>query len=86
MPSQDQSQPGSSGNASFDAYRAEMLKRLEQEQGRFEDFLHRLRDAKDKVEFEEFMEDRARVARAATGAAPTSPAQGSGTPELRQPI
>ena len=47
------------GNASFDAYRAELLERLEKEQADFETFLERLRDARDKKEFERFMDDRA---------------------------
>ena len=47
------------GNASFDAYRSDMLDRLEQEQKSFEDFLTRLRDAKDQREFDRFMDDRA---------------------------
>lgn len=51
---------GSSGNAAFDAYRAETLRRLEDEQGEFEAFLKRLREARDKAEFDQFMEDRAR--------------------------
>ncbi|WP_224814591.1 DUF2852 domain-containing protein [Hasllibacter sp. MH4015] len=52
-----------SGNSSFDAYRATLLHRLEQEQGQFEGFLDRLRDAKDKREFDTFMDDRARRVR-----------------------
>ena len=48
-----------SGNASFDRYRSEMLVRLEEEQENFEDFLDRLRAAKDSTEFEQFMDDRA---------------------------
>lgn len=52
----------SSGNTAFDAYKADMLKRLEDEQQAFEDFLERLRDAKDKSEFDAFMEDRAKTA------------------------
>ena len=35
------------------------LGRREDEQSSFEDFLQRLRDAKDKAEFDEFMDDRA---------------------------
>lgn len=50
----------SSGNAAFDAYKAEMLRRLENEQDAFETFLQRLRDAKDKSEFDNFMDDRAK--------------------------
>lgn len=49
----------SSGNTSFDAYRRDTLARLEQEQDKFDDFLERLRAAKDKVEFDQFMDDRA---------------------------
>lgn len=48
-----------SGNASFDAYRADVIDRLEVEQETFEGFLTRLRDAKDKTEFDQFMDDRA---------------------------
>ena len=54
----------SSGNSAFDAYKAETLRRLEEEQENFEAFLKRLRDAKDKAEFDQFMDDRARKARA----------------------
>lgn len=53
---------GATGNTAFDTYRAEMLKRLEDEQAAFESFLGRLREAKDKQEFDAFMEDRARSA------------------------
>ena len=48
----------SSGNSAFDAYRDETIRRLEEEQGAFEAFLKRLRDAKDKQEFDSFMEER----------------------------
>jgi len=51
-----------SGNSAFDAYKAETLRRLEDEQKSFEDFLQRLREARDKAEFDQFMEDRARHA------------------------
>ncbi len=50
----------SSGNTAFDSYKADMLRRLETEQTAFETFLQRLRDAKDKSEFDAFMEDRAK--------------------------
>ena len=49
----------SSGNSAFDAYKEDTLRRLEQEQSDFESFLQRLRDAKDKAEFDQFMEERA---------------------------
>ena len=50
----------SSGNSAFDAYKADTLRRLEDEQTEFEAFLARLREAKDKAEFDQFMSDRAR--------------------------
>lgn len=49
----------STGNSAFDAYREETLRRLEEEQHSFETFLQRLRDARDKAEFDTFMQDRA---------------------------
>jgi hypothetical protein len=48
----------SSGNHAFDEYRASTIKRLEEEQQEFRDFLERLRFAKDKEEFDAFMNDR----------------------------
>jgi len=50
----------SSGNHAFDEYRRETLKRLEDEQTEFHDFLGRLRAAKDRSEFDAFMADRRR--------------------------
>ncbi|HEX6980109.1 MAG TPA: DUF2852 domain-containing protein [Alphaproteobacteria bacterium] len=51
-------EPPSSGNSAFDEYRAETLRRLEEEQREFKDFLERLRRAKDKAEFDQFMAER----------------------------
>jgi hypothetical protein len=48
----------SSGNRAFDEYRAETLRRLEEEQKEFMEFLDRLRHAKDKAEFDQFMNER----------------------------
>jgi len=48
----------SSGNRAFDEYRAETLRRLEEEQKEFAEFLERLRFAKDKAEFDQFMNER----------------------------
>ncbi len=48
-----------SGNRAFDAYKADTLRRLEEEQNSFETFLERLRAAKDKSEFDAFMDERA---------------------------
>ena len=56
----------SSGNQAFDSYKGETLRRLEEEQKAFEEFLQRLREAKDKSEFDEFMNDRAAHARETT--------------------
>jgi hypothetical protein len=47
--------PSASGNRAFDEYRAETLHRLEEEQKEFGAFLDRLRFAKDKAEFDQFM-------------------------------
>ncbi|QYK40262.1 MAG: DUF2852 domain-containing protein [Paracoccaceae bacterium] len=67
----------SSGNTAFDAYKAETLRRLQDEQEAFEAFLQRLRDAKDKTEFDTFMNERARQATApAPDAPPANPAAG----------
>lgn len=48
----------SSGNRAFDEYREETLRRLEEEQREFQDFLGKLRMAKDKAEFDQFMSQR----------------------------
>ncbi|GHF59193.1 hypothetical protein GCM10017056_33400 [Seohaeicola zhoushanensis] len=60
------------GNSAFDAYKADTLRRLEEEQRDFQAFLERLREAKDKAEFDQFIDDRAR--RAAQGEADNSAA------------
>lgn len=52
----------STGNTAFDSYKADTLKRLEDEQSAFEGFLQRLREAKDKQEFDRFMDERATTA------------------------
>ena len=54
------SRQSSSGNHAFDEYRSETLRRLEDEQRDFFEFLNRLRHAKDKAEFDQFMADRGR--------------------------
>jgi hypothetical protein len=53
-------QQRASGNRAFDEYRAETLRRLEEEQREFMEFLNRLRHAKDKAEFDQFMAERRR--------------------------
>jgi hypothetical protein len=52
--------PPPSGNTAFDEYRTETLHRLEEEQREFQAYLERLRQAKDKAEFDQFMADRRR--------------------------
>jgi hypothetical protein len=51
-------QSPSSGNRAFDEYKADTLKRLEEEQREFREFLARLRFAKDRAEFDQFMAER----------------------------
>ncbi len=55
----------STGNRAFDEYREETLRRLEEEANEFQAFLQRLRHAKDKAEFDQFMAER-------RGAAPSA--------------
>ena len=64
----------SSGNTAFDAYKTDTLRRLQEEQDNFEAFLARLREAKDKAEFDQFMDDRARNNTQDEGDAPRSDA------------
>ena len=47
-----------SGNQAFDTYRADAISRLEEEGREFQSFLERLRQARDKAEFDAFMADR----------------------------
>ena len=63
-------QPRTSGNQAFDEYRAETLRRLEEEHQAFQEYLARLRVARDRSEFDQFMAERA--ARPVS----TSPAEG----------
>jgi hypothetical protein len=48
----------SSGNVAFDEYREETLRKLEEDQREFQDYLDKLRAAKDRAEFDQFMNDR----------------------------
>jgi uncharacterized membrane protein len=47
-----------SGNVAFDEYREETLRKLDEEQREFHDYLDRLRSAKDRAEFDQFMTER----------------------------
>jgi hypothetical protein len=51
-------QRSGSGNRAFDEYRAETLRRLEDEEKEFKEFLNQLRFAKDKAEFDDFLANR----------------------------
>lgn len=46
------------GNRAFDEYRAEALRKLEEEASEFRAFLERLRMARDRAEFDEYMKER----------------------------
>ncbi len=54
----------SSGNRAFDEYREETLNRLQEEHEEFQSFLEKLRHARDKSEFDQFMAERTRRAEA----------------------
>lgn len=73
-----------SGNSAFDEYRASTLRRLEEEHGEFKSFLDRLREAKDKAEFDQFMADRRNRPAPDAGSAGPNPGTGDypfgGTP------
>jgi hypothetical protein len=47
-----------SGNVAFDEYREETLRKLDDEQQAFRDYLDKLRSAKDRAEFDQFMNER----------------------------
>jgi hypothetical protein len=72
-----------SGNLAFDAYKADTIARLEREQAEFESFLIRLRESRDKAEFDQYLEQRAKEASAeghddgASGQDPDHPSRGS---------
>lgn len=73
----------SSGNRAFDEYREETIQRLEREEQDFRDFLERLRLAKDRAEFDEFMNDRRTRGPASSDNGSTSsvPPSGGGAPQ-----
>jgi hypothetical protein len=60
-----------SGNVAFDEYREETLRKLDEEQREFRDFLDRLRAAKDRSEFDQFMNERRNRPPTAEPPAPT---------------
>lgn len=68
------------GNAAFDEYREATLTRLEEEAQEFKSFLERLRAAKDRSEFDQFMADRKARGASETGGT----AGGAATPGAPQ--
>jgi hypothetical protein len=48
----------SSDNRAFDEYRSDTLRRLEDEEREFKEFLQRLRAAKDRAELDQFLNER----------------------------
>ena len=60
------------GNHAFDEYREETLRRLEEEADQFKGFLDKLRMAKDKAEFEQFMTERRNNAAQSDGSSSTT--------------
>ena len=63
-----------SGNRAFDEYRDETINRLEEEQREFMEYLERLRQARDRAEFDQFMADR----RSQPQGGPVAPLPGEG--------
>ena len=54
--------PYETRRGAFDEYRADTIRRLEEEQREFRDFVDRFRFARDKAEFVQFMNERRRAA------------------------
>lgn len=48
------------GNTAFDAYREDVLKKLEEERDAFIAYIEALRAAKDRADFEQFMAEQGR--------------------------
>jgi hypothetical protein len=69
------------GNRAFDEYRADALRKLEEEAHEFRAFLERLRMAKDRAEFDDYMKERkSRPTGPAGPTEPTGPASDPQTP------
>ena len=62
---------GSSGNRAFDDYRDDTMRRLEEEARDFRTFMDKLRQAKDKAEFDHFMSERGPRPSSASGGTST---------------
>jgi len=62
------------GNRAFDEYREEALRKLEEEANDFRAFLERLRMAKDRAEFDDYMKERRNRPSAGPAEGPQGPA------------
>ena len=51
-------EPTRAANPAFEEYRSAALRKLDEEERQFREFLDRLRFAKDRAEFDEFMSER----------------------------
>lgn len=71
-------QAGNSGNSAFDAYKDETIKRLEQEEKDFRTYIEELRAAKDRDEFDRFMNSRVGSKSASDGRGASDTPSGSG--------
>ena len=67
---------GGSGNVAFDEYREETLRKLDEEQREFRDYLDKLRSAKDRAEFDQFMAERRNRPPASEPPPPPAPTAG----------
>ncbi len=63
------------GNRAFDEYRTDALRRLEEEANEFRAFLERLRMARDRAEFDEYMQERRDRPTSGPSEAPQPPPQ-----------
>ena len=63
----------SSGNVAFDEYREETLRKLDEEQREFQEYLDKLRSAKDRAEFDQFMAERSNRPPASESPPPAPP-------------
>src|SRR5262245_28180736 len=70
------------GNRAFDEYRADALRKLEEEAQEFRAFLDRLRMARDRAEFDEYMKERRNPS---SGSGPAGPAEAPHGPSPQQP-
>jgi hypothetical protein len=68
---------GETGNRAFDEYRNDALRKLEEEAGEFRAFLERLRMARDRAEFDEYMQERRNRP---AGGPPEGPTEGPQAP------